>query len=78
MELELFSGRVIKRPFGGTSRSRRAAVMLDTGQRTFVLRRRGGNPFQDPVLDALVGKKINCRAVRKGYTLHMHTWNAEE
>lgn len=54
-------GLVVKKAFAVGSKSERSAVMLDSTDGTsYVLRRRGGNAFQDPMLEALVGKRIHC------------------
>ena len=68
------SGTVIKEMFGEGSKSERAAVMLDTGEAKYVLRRQGGNPFSDPVLDDLVGKTIRGEGNLTGYTFIMSEW----
>lgn len=68
------SGIVIKETFGKGSKSERDAVMLDTGDSRFVLRRQTGNPFSDPVLDRLVGKTIRCEGNLTGYTFILTNW----
>jgi hypothetical protein len=35
----------------------------------YVLRRQGGNAFQDPELERLVGSRIRCTGTVTGYTL---------
>ncbi|MBA4057424.1 MAG: hypothetical protein C0490_22105 [Marivirga sp.] len=52
------NGRVILKKFGQGSKSEHDAVCLETDQDTFVLRRVGGNAFNDDVLRSLVGKDI--------------------
>ena len=69
-----FRGQVVKKPFGVGSKSEHAAVKLITKDTEYVLRRQGGNPFADPVLDALVGKTIECEGIVHGYTLIISTW----
>ncbi len=66
-----YRGRVLKKPFGVGSKSEHEAVILVTESGEFVLRRQGGNPFQDPQLDSLVGQSITCEGVLHGYTLIM-------
>ena len=59
--MDQIEGIVVKRPYAEGSKSERAAVMLDSADgASYVLRRRGGNAFQDPVLNDLVGKRIRC------------------
>jgi hypothetical protein len=69
-----FSGLVIKQIVGKGSKSEHDAVMLETGKRKFLLRRQGGNPFRDPELDRLVGKRIQGSGVVTGNTLIMSEW----
>jgi hypothetical protein len=69
-----FSGLVIKEIVGKGSKSEHAAVMLETKQGRLVLRRQGGNPFRDPELDRLVGKRIHGTGVITGNTLIMSDW----
>ena len=67
--MEEFRGTVVRRLFGQGSKSEHEAVMLDTPDGSFVLRRIGGNPFSDPTLDKLVGKNVVCHGKLHGYTL---------
>lgn len=70
-----YIGQVVLSLFGKGSKSEREAVMLDTGKERFVLRREGGNAFQDDVLLHLVGKRIKARGEVVGYTLLMEDWD---
>lgn len=76
-EVEL-SGEVVRKPFALGSKSERMAVSLDTGEARYLLRRRGGHPFSDPQLDALVGKRIRCKGILKGMTLIISEWAVAE
>lgn len=67
-------GRVIKEVFGKGSKSEHDAVQLETKDRKYLLRRQGGNPFRDPELDKLVGKRIRAQGVLTGYTFVMNEW----
>ena len=69
MDTSTFSGSVVKRPFGTGTKSEHDAVMLVTKDKEYVLRRQGGNAFQDPELDRLVGKRVRCTGTVAGYTL---------
>jgi hypothetical protein len=71
------TGRVVKRPFAGGSKSARHAVMIESDAGEFVLRRVGGNPFSDPALDAIVGKTIRATGVAHGYTFLISDWREE-
>ena len=59
----------MKRPFGAGTKSEHDAVMLVTKDGEYVLRRQGGNAFQDPALEKLVGKKVQVTGTVTGYTL---------
>jgi hypothetical protein len=73
-------GRVIKKQVARGSKSERKAVLLSTDEGEFVLRRQGGNAFQDEVLDGLVGQNISCTGQLHGYTFIIKSWKelAEE
>ena len=72
------SGRVTKHLASKGSKSERQAVFLETDEGSFVLRRRGGNPFVDPVLDQLVGKTIHCKGILTEHTYIISEWNEIE
>lgn len=72
--MQIASGQVVKRPVAAGSKSARDAVMLVTAEHEYVLRRQGGNPFADPVLDELVGQRIECEGKVHGYTFLMSQW----
>jgi hypothetical protein len=64
-----FTGSVVSKPFAVGSKSERTGIYLLTDQGEFLLRREGGNPFHDPVLEGLAGSRIACRGDLHGYTL---------
>jgi hypothetical protein len=70
-------GRVVRRAINTGSKSeRRDAIMLEADDATYVLRRRGGNPFaDDPTLDRLVGKLIDAKGRQHGSTFLMDDWS---
>ena len=51
-------GMVVRRMFGRGSKSEHEAIMFDTPQGSFRLRRIQGNAFHDPELDPLVGREV--------------------
>jgi hypothetical protein len=53
-----FRGTVARRPVATGSKSEHEAVVLLTADGPLKLRRPGGNPFRDDVLDRLVGHEI--------------------
>ena len=71
---QCFEGRVVRRRRSAGSKSDRDAVVLETGSEDLVLRRLGGNAFSDPVLDALVGRRIRGNGQRTGVTFIMTDW----
>ena len=69
------TGTVIRKPFAIGSKSERDGIFLSTERGDeYLLRRLGGNPFHDPALDDLVGKKITCTGTLTGYTMLMEAW----
>lgn len=73
-----YQGEVVLMPTGRGSKSEREVVQLVTKAGEFILRRRGGNPFRDQVLEALVGKKIEALGRLKGRTLFLEEWSEPE
>jgi hypothetical protein len=69
------TGQVVRQPYAGGSKSERDAVLLVTDGERLVLRRQGGNPFADPELDALVGKRLRCRGTIHGTTFILSGWD---
>ena len=67
-------GQVVKEPFAKGSKSEHDAVLLLAGDKRYVLRRQGGNAFQDSALDRLVGKKIEGTGYVTGYTFLLTNW----
>jgi hypothetical protein len=69
-----FVGKVTKSVFGKGSKSEHEAVFLETDKGKYALRRQGGNPFYDPELEELVGKRIQCNGFVEEYTLIISNW----
>ena len=70
-----FEGTVVKRPFAVGSKSEHEAVMLVTEQGDYVLRRPGGQTYQDSELDRMVGMKIAGHGMVHGYLLVLSDWH---
>lgn len=66
MKRRVVRGTVTRRPYAAGSKSEHEAVMLVTDEGEFRLRRKGGNPFSDPSLDRLVGKRIEAEGTVAG------------
>ena len=62
------NGKVVKKKFGEGSKSEHDAVYLETDSGSFVLRRKGGNPFNDPELKKLIGEKICATGIITDYS----------
>jgi hypothetical protein len=73
--MQEFLGKVTKRPYAVGSKSEHDAIMLETGGGDFRLRRQGGNPFRDPMLDKLIGKRIRFRGRTEGNLLIVSDWD---
>lgn len=66
MKRQIVRGIVARRPYATGSKSEHEAVMLITDQGEFRLRRKGGNPFHDPSLNNLVGRRIKAEGIVAG------------
>ncbi len=73
-ETEL-SGKVVLKMFGEGSKSEHKSVCLHTSDGDFLLRRVGGNPFHDPVLQQLVGKEVIANGMLDNYTFYARDIN---
>jgi hypothetical protein len=60
-------GKVIEGSFAKGSKSEHNAVFLDTGEKQYRLKRRGGNPFFDETLHNLKGKTISAEGIITDY-----------
>jgi hypothetical protein len=76
--MQEYRGKVSKKPFGRGTKSEHEAVYLETEGGAYVLRRQGGNPFYDPQLERLVGKRIRCHGEASGYTLIVADWTVTD
>jgi hypothetical protein len=68
-------GIVRKRLIAPGSKSERQGVVLETEEGSLLLRREGGNPFHDPELERLVGKRIRAEGSEHGHTLVVTLWD---
>lgn len=57
------TGKVISQLVSAGSKSEHKAVCLQTDNGTYILRREGGNPFNDADLQKLVGKQISSTGI---------------
>jgi hypothetical protein len=69
-----YYGTVARKVVARGSKSERDAVCLAAENGEYILRRQGGNPFSDPQLDALVGKRISCEGETIGNVLLVSGW----
>ena len=70
-------GLVIKKTYAPGTKSEHEAVMLDTEDGVLLLRRQGGNPFADTVLEELVGKRATFSGIIRGHTLIVSDWSVD-
>lgn len=73
-----FKGVVVKQLFAAGSKSEREALFLETKADRYLLRRMGGNPYQDSQLESLVGKTIKAQGEVDDYTLFVSEWKVIE
>jgi hypothetical protein len=72
------TGVVNKADISPGSKSAHRGVVLRTQRgEEFVLRRAGGNAFQDDTLEALVGTTISGRGLVSGQTFILQDWTAK-
>jgi len=67
-------GRVVSKRIGTGTKSEHDAVVLVTPAHEYKLRRQGGNPFVDPEISKLVGKRIRASGVVDSGQLIMSNW----
>ncbi|MHA2428627.1 MAG: hypothetical protein ACXADB_11445 [Candidatus Hermodarchaeia archaeon] len=79
MAIQQVTGKVIKKKVSEGSKSERDAVLLVTDDGEHILQRQGGNPFNDRILNVLVGKTITCEGfVHKQKFIMSAFWEAEK
>ncbi|MEX8519580.1 MAG: hypothetical protein AB3X44_13800 [Leptothrix sp. (in: b-proteobacteria)] len=68
-------GRVERRLLGQGTKSEHVGVVLVTADgQVWKLRRIGGNPFRDPVLDALEGERVEIDGRAEGSGFFFESW----
>ena len=65
-EVEI-SGKVVVKKFGEGSKSEHDAVYIETATDSYVIRKIGGNPFNNTSLFKLKGKNITARGTINNY-----------
>jgi spore coat polysaccharide biosynthesis protein SpsF (cytidylyltransferase family) len=60
-------GLVVGKKTSVGSKSEHMAVYLDTGEKSFILRLKGDNPFSHEKLSKLIGKKVIASGFFKDY-----------
>lgn len=66
-------GKVVPEVISAGSKSEHTGMKLETSKGSFVLRRKGGNPFYDESLQALAGKTVEATG-----TIHNYIFMADE
>lgn len=72
-KLTELTGKVTRKKFAAGSKSEHNAFCLQTEKINYQLRRLGGNPFADPKLKQLVGKKIKAKGLLSNTLFIAHT-----
>jgi hypothetical protein len=72
-----WNGTVVRKLIRRGTKSEHQSLVLATTQGEFKLRRVGGNPFRDEVLDQLEGRKIRCSGELVGDEIFLDTWSIE-
>ena len=72
-------GKVTSGPYGVGSKSERTAVFLETvdGKHRYLLRRKSGPTYGDPVVARMEGKTVVCDGFLLGTTLLAETIRVE-
>jgi hypothetical protein len=72
----ILQGRVVRKRVSTGSKSEHDALVLVTPEgQEYKLRRQEGNPFRDPELDALEGKRIECEGIVRDGQVIMTRWS---
>jgi len=71
-------GKVVLKKFAVGSKSEHDAVFLETDDQSYQLRRLGGNPFNDPLLKAMVGKTVKAKGLLNDQLFIAHELNEGE
>lgn len=69
------TGSVIKKLIALGSKSEREALLLVVGDKEYILRQKGGNPYNDPELNELIGKKVVGDGFLLGTTFVLTDWD---
>ena len=69
---------MIKALWAEGSKSEHRAVLIEAEAGRYRLRRIGGNPFMDAVLDDLVGKTVEAEGEMMDDTFFMRVWKILE
>ncbi|MBE0625489.1 MAG: hypothetical protein IH606_11810 [Burkholderiales bacterium] len=72
----ILQGRVVRKRVSLGSKSEHEALVLVTADgEEYRLRRQEGNPFRDPELDVLEGKRIECEGIVRDGLVIMTQWS---
>lgn len=71
-----YQGRVVRKRVSIGSKSEHDSLVLVTPEgQEYKLRRQQGNPFRDPELDVLEGKRIECEGIVRDGLIIMTRWS---
>ena len=73
-ELERLEGVVVSEVWAEGSKSEHEGLQLDIGDRRWLLRRQGANPFEDEVLAPLAGHRVAVTGRPHGTVFFVESW----
>jgi len=65
-------GKIIVKLFGEGTKSEHHAVYIDTAEGSYVLRKKGANPFESPDLKQMEGKEVTVEGTLDKYVFFAH------
>jgi hypothetical protein len=69
-----FVGNIVRSRFGQGTKSEHEAVILQTADVEYRLRRAEGTSFCDAELESLVGRRVRCQGIVHQGVLILHSW----
>jgi hypothetical protein len=73
-----YTGKVERKIVSDGSKNHEAVALVISENEYYKLRRSGGNPFSDSVLEGLVGLEIVCEGVIHANQIFIDSWSLKE
>lgn len=70
----LIKGKIFKKIVGKNSKTEYEGLWIKHKNNTWIVRRRGQNPFRDPVLEKLVGQTISAEGELVKNIFFINNW----